>query len=69
MSFNPLTDVAVEGALSVPASGSSTTEIAAYGRALALAGELGRMSPLLDQTLDEETRADKTLTKLAAGRL
>ena len=44
-------------------------EIAAYGTARALAGELGldRTSSLLDQTLDEEARADKALTKLADG--
>jgi ferritin-like metal-binding protein YciE len=44
-------------------------EIALYGTARALAGELGLKdaSSLLDQTLDEEGRADKALTKLAAG--
>ena len=44
-------------------------EIASYGTARALAGELGltKSSSLLDRTLEEEARADKSLTKLAAG--
>jgi len=44
-------------------------EIASYGTARALAGELGfdTTSSLLDQTLDEEGKANKLLTKLAAG--
>lgn len=44
-------------------------EIASYGTARALAGELGfgTTSSLLDKTLDEEGKANKRLTKLAAG--
>jgi ferritin-like metal-binding protein YciE len=42
-----------------------------YGTARALAGEydLGTASSLLDQTLEEESKADKALTKLASGGL
>ena len=44
-------------------------EIAAYGTAKTLAGELGKdeMKDMLDQTLDEESNADKLLTKIATG--
>jgi ferritin-like metal-binding protein YciE len=44
-------------------------EIASYGTARALAGELGldRTSSLLDDTLGEEGNANKALTKIAAG--
>jgi len=44
-------------------------EIAAYGTAKTLAGELdnGDAQDLLDQTLDEEAKADKLLTKIATG--
>jgi ferritin-like metal-binding protein YciE len=44
-------------------------EIAAYGTAKTLAGELGHddAKDLLDQTLDEESSADKLLTKIATG--
>jgi ferritin-like metal-binding protein YciE len=44
-------------------------EIAAYGTARTLAGELdlGDARDLLDQTLDEEGNADKLLTKIATG--
>jgi ferritin-like metal-binding protein YciE len=44
-------------------------EIAAYGTARTLAGELGYddAKDLLDQTLDEESDADKLLTKIATG--
>ncbi|HEY2541609.1 MAG TPA: ferritin-like domain-containing protein [Gaiellaceae bacterium] len=44
-------------------------EIAAYGTARTLAGELdlGDAKDLLDQTLDEESNADKLLTKIATG--
>jgi ferritin-like metal-binding protein YciE len=44
-------------------------EIAAYGTAKTLAGELdlSDAKDLLDQTLDEESNADKLLTKLATG--
>jgi ferritin-like metal-binding protein YciE len=44
-------------------------EIAAYGTARTLADELGLddAKDLLDQTLDEESSADKLLTKIATG--
>jgi ferritin-like metal-binding protein YciE len=44
-------------------------EIAAYGTAGTLAGELGfdDAKEVLDQTLDEESNADKLLTKIATG--
>jgi ferritin-like metal-binding protein YciE len=44
-------------------------EIAAYGTARSLASELGLSDAenLLDQTLDEESQADKLLTKIATG--
>ncbi len=46
-------------------------EIAAYGTAKTLAGELGYddAKGLLDETLDEESAADKLLTKIATGGL
>ena len=46
-------------------------EIAAYGTARAIAGELGydKVQSLLDATLAEEGSADKELTKLAEGGL
>ena len=44
-------------------------EIAAYGTARQLAGDCGyaEIKDLMDQTLDEESQADKTLTKIATG--
>lgn len=44
-------------------------EIAAYGTARTLADELAldEAQDLLDQTLDEESNADKLLTKIATG--
>jgi ferritin-like metal-binding protein YciE len=44
-------------------------EIAAYGTARTLADQagLGEARDLLDQTLDEEAKADKLLTKIATG--
>lgn len=44
-------------------------EIAAYGTAKTLAGELdlSEVKDILDQTLDEESNADKLLTKIATG--
>ena len=44
-------------------------EIAAYGTARTLADELGldEAKDVLDQTLDEESNADKLLTKIATG--
>ena len=46
-------------------------EIAAYGTARTLADQLGNdaAKDLLDQTLDEESHADKLLTKIATGGL
>jgi ferritin-like metal-binding protein YciE len=44
-------------------------EIAAYGTARQLAGDCGLddVKDLMDQTLDEESNADKLLTKIATG--
>jgi ferritin-like metal-binding protein YciE len=44
-------------------------EIAGYGTARTLANQLGHddLADLLDRTLDEESAADKKLTKLATG--
>jgi ferritin-like metal-binding protein YciE len=44
-------------------------EIAAYGTARQLAGDCGYdgIKDLMDQTLDEESHADKLLTKIATG--
>jgi ferritin-like metal-binding protein YciE len=44
-------------------------EIAAYGTARTLAGELDQKeaAKLFDETLDEESAADKLLTKIATG--
>jgi ferritin-like metal-binding protein YciE len=44
-------------------------EIAAYGTARQLAGDCGydAIKDLMDQTLNEEAEADKTLTKIATG--
>jgi|SRR5207248_238467 len=44
-------------------------EIAAYGTARQLAGDCGydNIKELMDQTLDEESQADKLLTKIATG--
>jgi ferritin-like metal-binding protein YciE len=46
-------------------------EIAAYGTARTLASELGLSDAeaMLDDTLDEEAKADKLLTKIATGGL
>jgi ferritin-like metal-binding protein YciE len=46
-------------------------EIAAYGTAKTLAGELGygEARKLLSETLDEESMADELLTKIATGGL
>lgn len=46
-------------------------EIAGYGTARTLAEQLGRtdVARLLDETLDEESAADKKLTKIATGGL
>jgi ferritin-like metal-binding protein YciE len=44
-------------------------EIAAYGTVRQLAGDCGynEIKDLMDQTLDEESHADKLLTKIATG--
>ena len=46
-------------------------EIAAYGTARTLAEQLGRddAAALLQETLDEESAADQTLTKIAVSRV
>ena len=61
--------VAIDAALIGAAQRIEHYEIGAYGTARALAGELhlDTTSALLDQTLDEEGKANKTLTKLATG--
>ncbi len=61
--------VAIDAALIGAAQRIERYEIGAYGTARAHAVELhlGTTSALLDRTLDEEGRADKTLTKLAGG--
>jgi ferritin-like metal-binding protein YciE len=63
--------VAIDAALIGAAQAIEHYEIACYGTARALAGEydLGTASSLLDQTLEEESKADKALTKLASGGL
>jgi ferritin-like metal-binding protein YciE len=61
--------VALDAALIGAAQRVEHYEIASYGTARALAGELGlgKASALLDRTLAEEGKANKALTKLAAG--
>ena len=61
--------VAIDAALIGAAQRVEHFEIACYGTAHALAGELDldTTSSLLEKTLDEEGKADKLLTKLAAG--
>lgn len=63
----PAKDAAIIGA----AQRIEHYEIAAYGTAKALAGELGydEARSLLDETLDEESAADELLTKIATGGL
>lgn len=63
--------VALDAALIGAAQRIEQYEIGLYGTARALAGELGlsQTSSLLDQTLAEEGRANKALTKLATGGL
>jgi ferritin-like metal-binding protein YciE len=60
---------AVDAALIAAAQRVEHYEIAAYGTARTLADQLGydRAEDLLDDTLDEESKADKLLTKLATG--
>ena len=61
--------VAKDAALIAAAQRIEHYEIAAYGTARTLAGELDHASAekLLGATLDEESAADKLLTKLATG--
>jgi ferritin-like metal-binding protein YciE len=63
--------VAIDAALIGVAQRVEHYEIAGYGTARSLAGELGldTTSSLLDQTLDEEGKANKLLIKLASGGL
>jgi ferritin-like metal-binding protein YciE len=66
MDGNP---TAKDAALIAAAQRVEHYEIAAYGTARTLAGELDHdeAQELLDQTLDEESNADKLLTKIATG--
>jgi ferritin-like metal-binding protein YciE len=60
---------AVDAALIGAAQRVEHYEIAAYGTAKALAKELGhkQMADLLNETLQEESAADKLLTDIASG--
>jgi len=62
---------AIDAALIAAAQRVEHYEIAAYGTARTLADQLGldEAEALLDETLDEEAKADKLLTKLATGGL
>jgi ferritin-like metal-binding protein YciE len=61
--------MAKDAALIAAAQRVEHYEIAGYGTARTLAGELGfnEARDALDQTLDEESDADKLLTKIATG--
>lgn len=61
--------LAKDAALIAAAQRVEHYEIAAYGTAKTLADQLGHgdAKDLLDQTLDEESNADKLLTKIATG--
>ena len=61
--------LAKDAALIAAAQRVEHYEIAAYGTARTLAGQLdlGQIEELMDQTLDEESQADKLLTKIATG--
>jgi ferritin-like metal-binding protein YciE len=61
--------VAIDAALIGAAQRVEHFEISCYGTARALAGELGldTTRSLLEQTLEEEGKTNKRLTKLAAG--
>lgn len=60
---------AVDAALIAAAQRVEHYEIAAYGTARQLADDCGLdgIKDLMDQTLDEESQADKLLTKIATG--
>jgi ferritin-like metal-binding protein YciE len=61
--------VAKDAAIIAAAQRIEHYEIAAYGTARTLAGELDQKDAerLFDETLDEESAADKLLTKIATG--
>ena len=61
--------MAKDAALIAAAQRVEHYEIAAYGTARQLAGDCGYdgIRDLMDQTLDEESHADKLLTKIATG--
>jgi ferritin-like metal-binding protein YciE len=61
--------IAKDAAIIAAAQRIEHYEIAGYGTARTLAGDLGLddARDLLDQTLDEESNADKLLTKVATG--
>jgi ferritin-like metal-binding protein YciE len=61
--------VAKDAAIIAAAQRIEHYEIAAYGTARTLADELDKKdaAKLLDETLDEESAADKLLTKIATG--
>jgi ferritin-like metal-binding protein YciE len=61
--------LAKDAALIAAAQRVEHYEIAAYGTARQLADDLdlGEIRELMDQTLDEESQADKLLTKIATG--
>ena len=63
--------VAKDAAIIAAAQRIEHYEIAAYGTARALAGELDERdaAKLFGETLDEESAADKLLTKIATGGL
>jgi ferritin-like metal-binding protein YciE len=65
----PGNSVAKDAAIIAAAQRVEHYEIAGYGTARTLAGELDQSEArdLLDQTLDEESDADKLLTKIATG--
>jgi|SRR6185437_85429 ferritin-like metal-binding protein YciE len=61
--------LALDAALIAAAQRVEHYEIAAYGTARQLADDCGydAVRDLMDQTLDEESQADKLLTKIATG--
>jgi ferritin-like metal-binding protein YciE len=61
--------MAADAALIAAAQRVEHYEIAAYGTARQLADDCGYdgINDLMDQTLDEESQADKLLTKIATG--
>jgi ferritin-like metal-binding protein YciE len=61
--------MASDAALIAAAQRVEHYEIAAYGTARQIAGDSGydSIKDLMDQTLDEESQADKLLTKIATG--